>query len=166
VTGHGIVDEATDPVRRKQRRPYNTKGFRIARSQNGLAERDVPAAGKPAFRVASPPEFRGEKNVWTPEDLLVGAVETCLLMTFASIAQKRDLPIDAYYSESTGQLDFVGGGYRFTRIIVKPTIIVASEEAIEPTMEAIRRAHRECLVANSLVADVIVEPEICMRHAA
>src|SRR5215208_1563897 len=69
------------------------------------------AAGKPTFRVASPPEFRGEKNVWTPEDLFVGAIETCLLMTFSAIAQKGDLRIDAYYSESTGQLDFVDGGY-------------------------------------------------------
>ena len=28
------------------------------------------SVGKPTFRVASPPEFRGEKNVWTPEDPL------------------------------------------------------------------------------------------------
>src|SRR6266571_2450211 len=57
------------------------------------------AVGKSAFRVASPPEFRGEKDVWTPEDLFVGAVETCFLITFAAIAQKQELPIDAYYSE-------------------------------------------------------------------
>jgi len=41
------------------------------------------AAGKPTFRVSSPPEFRGEKNVWT-------AIDTCLLMTFASIGRQTD----------------------------------------------------------------------------
>jgi organic hydroperoxide reductase OsmC/OhrA len=124
------------------------------------------AIGKPTFRVASPPEFRGEKNVWTPEDLFVGAIETCLLMTFASIAQKRELPIDAYYSESAGTLEYTDGGYRFTKVVVRPTIVVVNQEAVEPTIEAIRRAHRDCLIANSVSAEVTVEPDVRLRHAA
>jgi len=124
------------------------------------------SVGKPTFRVASPPEFRGEKNVWTPEDLFVGAIETCLLMTFAAIAQKQELAIDAYYSEATGLLEFVDGKYRFTRVTVKPTIIVAEQDAVEAALEAIRRAHRDCLVANSVAAEVVVDPDIRLRHAA
>jgi organic hydroperoxide reductase OsmC/OhrA len=124
------------------------------------------SAGKPTFRVASPPEFRGERNVWTPEDLFVGAIETCLLMTFLSIAQKRGLEIDAYYCESTGLLESVDGRYRFTRVVVLPTIIVATEDAIELARLAIERADRDCLVANSLLTQVIVEPDIHLRHAA
>jgi len=34
------------------------------------------SSGKPSFRVASPPEFRGEEHVWTPEDLFVAHVES------------------------------------------------------------------------------------------
>ena len=82
------------------------------------------------------------------------------------IAQKRDLPIDAYYSESTGLLEFIDGAYRFTRVVVKPTIIVANEAAIEPAREAIKRAHRDCLVANSVLAEMVVEPDIRLRNAA
>lgn len=122
--------------------------------------------GKPSFRVSSPPEFKGEENVWTPEDLLVGSVEICLLMTFTSIAQKRQIPVDAYYSEAEGLLEFVEGGYRFTRIVVKPTIIVANHDAIETALEAIGRAHHDCLVANSLLGEVVVEPDVRMRETA
>ena len=122
--------------------------------------------GKPTFRVASPPEFRGERNVWTPEDLFVGAIETCLLMTFSSIVIKQQLPIDAYYSESIGFLEFSEGTYRFTRVVVKPTIIVENEEAVGRARVAIERAHRDCLVANSLLTTVVVEPDIRLRHAA
>jgi organic hydroperoxide reductase OsmC/OhrA len=124
------------------------------------------AVGKPAFRVASPPEFRGEKDVWTPEDLFVGAIETCLLMTFSSIVLKQDLRIDAYYSEATGTLEFMDGQYRFTRVVVRPIIIVADVETVEPASNAIRQAHRNCLVANSLLTRVIVEPDIRLRDAA
>ncbi len=87
-------------------------------------------------------------------------------MTFSSIAQKQGLPIEAYYSEATGLLEFVEGGYRFTRVVVKPTIIVADQDAVEPALEAITRAHRGCLVANSLLTEVVVEPDIRLRHAA
>jgi organic hydroperoxide reductase OsmC/OhrA len=118
------------------------------------------ASGKPSFRVASPPEFRGEPNVWTPEDLLVAAVETCLLMTFTSIAQRRELPVEAYYSEASGLLEQVDGKYRFTRVVVKPTIIVKQVESTEAVLAAIRDAHRDCLIANSLSGEILVEPDI------
>lgn len=148
--------------------PIQQKSFTYRTFTEWLGARAATfsSVGKPTFRVSSPPEFRGERNVWTPEDLFVGAIETCLLMTFASIAQKRGLEIDAYYSESTGLLESVDGRYRFTRVTVKPTIIVASEEAIEPARLAIERAHRDCLVANSVHTTVIVEPDIRLRHAA
>src|SRR5205085_2826406 len=32
------------------------------------------APGKPEFDVGSPPEFKGEPGVWSPEELLVGAL--------------------------------------------------------------------------------------------
>ena len=110
--------------------------------------------------------FRGERNVWTPEDLFVAAIETCLLMTFISIVQKRGLEIDAYSSESTGLLESVDGRYRFTRVILRPTIIVPNQDTIDAAKSAIERAHRDCLVANSLLTTVIVEPDIRLRHAA
>jgi peroxiredoxin-like protein len=126
----------------------------------------LSSAGKQSFRVASPPEFRGEPNVWTPEDLLVSAVETCLLMTFLSFAQRRELAVEAYYSEATGLLESADGKFAFTRIVVKPTVIIASAEQTEAALKALQDAHRDCLIANSLSGEVIVEPEVQTRHAA
>ena len=124
------------------------------------------ATGKPTLRVSSPPEFRGEENVWTPEDLFVGSIEICLLMTFAAIAQRRQIPVEAYYSEAEGLLEFVEDGYRFTRVVIKPTIVVANHDAIDAAIEAIGRAHRDCLVSNSLLTEVSVEPDVRMRETA
>jgi organic hydroperoxide reductase OsmC/OhrA len=122
--------------------------------------------GKQSFRVASPPEFRGEPDVWTPEDLLVAAVESCLLMTFMSFAQKRELDIEAYYSEAVGLLQHDDGGYRFTRIVVKPTIFINDVEDEEAVRTAMRDAHSDCLIAKSLQATVVVDPDVRPRHAA
>jgi organic hydroperoxide reductase OsmC/OhrA len=149
--------ETTTPIRHK------AFTYHTACEWLGGKAATFSSTGKPSFRVSSPPEFRGEENVWTPEDLFVGAIETCLLMTFSSIIQKRQLAVEAYESEATGLLEFVDTGYRFTRVELKPKIIVANQESIEPVLEAIRRAHRDCLVANSLLTEVIVEPDVRLR---
>jgi len=124
------------------------------------------ASGKPPIKISSPPEFRGEKDAWTPEDLFIGAIETCLMMTFNNIAEKRELEVDAYYSESIGLLEFSEGQYRFTRVVIRPTIVVAEDSDIEPTLTAIEDAHRRCFVANSLLTTVVIEPDVRLRHAA
>jgi peroxiredoxin-like protein len=118
------------------------------------------APGKDAFLVSSPPEFKGEDGFYTPEDLFVGAVEMCLMLTFASLIEKQKLPVEAYYSEATGTLEFANGELRFTRIVIKPTIIVPEAAAAPKILQALALAHRTCLVANSIQAEVKVEPDV------
>lgn len=116
--------------------------------------------GKPEFRVASPPEFKGESGVWTPEDLLVAAVETCTMTTFLAFAYRKKLPLVSYESRAEGKLEFVDGGYRFTAVIIKPKIVVKTVDSIEETERLLHDAHRKCLIANSIRAEVEVEPDI------
>lgn len=123
----------------------------------------LSADGKPGFRVSSPPEFKGEAGVWTPEDLFVGAVEACHMTTFIAFATKAQLPLVSYKSRATGTLEFIDGNYRFTRIVVSPTIAVR-RPVTEAEVEALLRdAHKRCLVANSITAVVEVNPAISVE---
>ncbi len=120
----------------------------------------IHSEGKPDFRVASPPEFKGEEGVWTPEDLFVAAVEACTMTTFLAFAYRKQLPFISYESKAEGKLEFVDGSYRFTHVVLKPEITVESEEAVEQAKEIVHSAHEKCLIANSIKASVDVEPEI------
>ncbi|MGK2859372.1 MAG: OsmC family protein [Thermoanaerobaculia bacterium] len=112
------------------------------------------------FRTASPPEFKGEEGVWSPEDLFVAAVNSCQLMTFISFAMKLELPVASYDSEAEGTLEFVDGGFQFTRVVVRPRVVVSDPEAIEAVRKAIEDAHRACLVSRSVRCEVLVEPVV------
>lgn len=116
--------------------------------------------GKLEFRVAPPPEFRGEPNVWSPEHLFVAAIDTCLLMTFAGLSEKNGLQLVSYRSEAEGLLEWVEGSYRFTAVTVRPEITVRDEAAVARARDLLERAHATCLIANSLRTVVTVEPEI------
>jgi organic hydroperoxide reductase OsmC/OhrA len=118
------------------------------------------ATGKPALAVSSPPEFKGEAGRWTPEDLFVASIDLCTMTTFVSFAQRLNLPLLGYRSEAEGLLEFLDGGYRFTRVVLRPTITLAEPAAVEPAAKAMRDAHEACLIGRSVRAEVVVEPRI------
>src|SRR5262249_15308908 len=76
------------------------KSFRYkAKATWSSARRGTLAAeGRPNILVGSPPEFKGEGNVWAPEELLVGSVNTCMMLTFLSLAQARGFTPVGYES--------------------------------------------------------------------
>jgi organic hydroperoxide reductase OsmC/OhrA len=49
----------------------------------------LSAAGRPNIVVGSPPEFKGEPDIWAPEELLVGSLNTCMMLTFLALAQAQ-----------------------------------------------------------------------------
>ena len=118
----------------------------------------LSSEGKPPLTVSSPPEFKGEPGLWTPEDFFVAAIEVCLMLTFAGLAEKRGLAFVAYQSAAEGLLEWKEQSYQFTRVVVSPVITLVDEASIAAAREVIERAHATCLVANSVTSEVIVEP--------
>ena len=85
------------------------------------------------------------------------------MSTFLSFATRRRLPVVSYTSHSNGVLEFIEGDYRFTRIVIFPTIVVASPAAEADVHAILREAQKHCLVANSIASIVEVNPTIVMQ---
>jgi len=65
----------------------------------------MSGAGRCDIPVGSPPEFGGDGKSWAPEELLLGSVNTCILLTFLSLIQGRGVTLVAYDSEVEGLLE-------------------------------------------------------------
>jgi organic hydroperoxide reductase OsmC/OhrA len=137
--------------------------FRTCTMWTGGVSATLTADGKPPLHVSRPPEFMGEQGVWTSEDMFVAAVETCHMATFLSYARKQNLPILSYRSHANGVLEFIDGDYRFTRIVLFPTITVAGPEVEQEVHSLLREAQRHCLVVNSIASIVEVNPTIMVQ---
>ncbi len=120
----------------------------------------LQSEGKPDLRVSSPPEFKGEAGVWTPEDMYVAAAEMCLFTTFIAFAQRRELPLISYTSSADGVLEFVDGRYEVTKITIKPRVLVDHEDAVSEVEATLQKAHEHCLITNSMRTQVSIEPTI------
>ncbi len=134
---------------------YSTDIVRIGQRAGVLS-----SEGKEEFRIASPPEFKGEAGVWTPEDLFVAALDSCTMMTFLALAHRNSLNVLEYNSHATGVLESVEGKFRFSRVTLSPSIKVDSIEDVEKAKQLLIEAHHNCFIANSIVSDVILEPRI------
>ncbi len=119
----------------------------------------ICSSGKPDLAVGSPPEFKGEPGLWTPEDLFVASLNVCTLMTFIAFAQHEKLDFAGYASDAEGALENVDGKYRFSEITLHPHIDVRSPEDVERAREILEDAHKGCFITNSISTVVKLFPQ-------
>ena len=120
----------------------------------------ISSAGKPDIQVATPPEFKGHGGIWSPEDLFVASVNTCVMTTFLAVAERAGLAFTSYESVAEGRLELVDGKFQFTVITLKPTITLPANADAAKAKELIEKAEANCLISNSMKASVTLEPTI------
>ncbi len=120
----------------------------------------ISCAGKPDVQVATPPEFKGHENIWSPEDLFVASANVCLMTTFLAVAERAGLAFSSYESTAEGRLEIVEGKFQFTAITIRPSITLKPGGDAAKAKELIEKAEHNCLISNSMKAVVTLEPTI------
>jgi len=115
---------------------------------------------KPSFEVATPPEFRGHAGIWSPEDLFIAAINSCVMTTFLFFAEKETVELCAYKSEAEGMLEKIKDKFMFSQIHLKVGIKVKLQEQLGKVQELLDRAEKQCLISNSILPNVKVDSEI------
>ena len=121
---------------------------------------ELTADQLPALLSASPPEFDGPGDRWSPEALLVAALGDCLALTFRGIARASRLPWTSLECHVIGTLDRVDGSTRFVAFDVHPHLEIPAGTDTERARHILEKAERSCLIANSLNGAVHLHPII------
>ena len=69
----------------------------------------LSAPGMPELKSAPPLDYDGPGDAWSPEHLLLAAVETCFLFTFRAVAKVSKIEFVTLDLASEGTLDRQGG---------------------------------------------------------
>lgn len=138
------------------------KSYRYTTSVRWTGEKKgaLTADGKPPVEVATPPEFKGHEGIWSPEDLYVASVNVCIMSTFLAFAGRAGLAFEEYESEAEGLLELLDDRFVFTKIVVRPRIVLRPGEERSKAEEILHKAERNCLVTNSIRTEVSLEPTI------
>ena len=113
------------------------------------------------IEVATPPEFpKGMPGIWSPEHLLVAAVNSCLMTTFLAIAENSKLPFLNFESNAVGKLEKVEGRLMISEIILSPVLKVGKETDKERALRILDKSEALCLISNSIKSKIIFQPKV------
>jgi peroxiredoxin-like protein len=115
---------------------------------------------------ASPEEFDGPGNLWSPETLLVGAVADCFVLTFKAIAATAKLHWSKVTCKAEGKLDRADDGVRFTDIVLNARLEIAPDTDYEKARRVLEKAEKACLVGNSLKVARTLHYEVVVEELA
>jgi organic hydroperoxide reductase OsmC/OhrA len=120
----------------------------------------------PEMDFSSPPDAQGHPDVFTPEDAFVAAANTCIMMMFIWAAERYQLNLISYDCRAEGtKLIELDRTEIFTHLHFWPVISVSAggeeKEAVGRRVQrALQSAQKYSLVANSVKAEIVIEPEI------
>lgn len=120
---------------------------------------------EPPIHFSAPPEFQGEPGAWTPEHFFTSAIATCFITTFQAIASFSKFLMAALDVSVEGKVEKVEGGYRFTRVIVRPVLTIQNEADRERGLRLLEKAEKACLISRSLSSEVILEAKVLESSA-
>lgn len=124
----------------------------------------LSSSGKSDVEIATPPEFKGHAGIWSPEDLLVASVNSCIMTTFLYYADRKSLIFLSYESQAEGILEKVERKTMFSEIKIIPQILVKQISDIQKAKDFIELSEKNCLISNSIKSKVTIIPKIILQE--
>jgi organic hydroperoxide reductase OsmC/OhrA len=128
----------------------------------GTADGDIELSAQrlPPLRSASPAEFGGPGDRWSPETLLVSAVADCFILTFRAVARASRLPWTSLGCDVNGTLDRIDRATQFTHLDIHARLSVPAGTDADLARRALEKAEHNCLISNSLKASIHLDADV------
>lgn len=105
--------------------------------------------------------FRGDVDRWNPEEMLLGALSQCHLLSYLHVCATNDVVITGYVDDAVGTMVQTGdGGGHFTEVILRPVVTVRDESMRERALALHHEASTKCFIASSVNFPVRHEPRV------
>lgn len=118
--------------------------------------------GIEAFDVATPLDFWPDRpnGIISPEDLFLASVVSCYGVSLSGVSKRFHAELSDFVVTASAELIQGEYGWEFERIDMKAKIKVPTETDKKRMEKAADRAHRYCVVGNSMKCPVNLEYEI------
>ena len=134
--------------------------FETALTWTSGKEGRLQSGNCPEIEVSTPPEFGGPPDIWSPEDLLAGAVGSCVMTTSLFYLERAGIKPLSYQSRATAILDKSKEGLVVTGVAVEVTVSVSGKEDFEKAYSAIQKAEDSCPISKSLKCGVSLKVSV------
>lgn len=130
-------------------------------------DHEISAAGKAGIAGSSDPAFRGDRERWNPEELLLTALSQCHMLSYLHAATTAGVTVVSYEDDAVGTMvQTPDGGGHFTSVTLRPRIEITDAAQLALAEDLHHEAQRMCFIASSVNFPVGHEPVIAVRAEA
>ena len=129
-------------------------------------ERSYTVSGndKEVIKSSSDPAFRGDKSKYNPEELLLGALSGCHMLSYLHLCAVAGIIVIEYSDNATGvMIQTMDGKGKFETVTLHPKVIVSDTSMIERAISLHKKAGEFCFIANSVNFPVLHEPQVLAK---
>ena len=134
--------------------------YRAAANMSADDGVELSSPGLANLESASPAEYGGPGDKWSPETLLVAAVADCFVLTFKAIARASKFEWSSVKCDVEGVLDREDKVTRFVSFDVRAVLDVPAGTDEARAKRLLEKAEQNCLVTRSLTAHANLETEV------
>jgi len=111
----------------------------------------VNVQNKPQLHCSSDTAFRGDRNKYNPEELLVASLSSCHMLWYLHLCAEAGVVVTDYKDEAKGVMEeSVDGSGRFREVVLYPQVTVTDLAMLNKAMALHQEANRLCFIANSV----------------
>ena len=118
----------------------------------------IKIEGKPVLNVSAAKAFKGDPELYNPEDLLLSSLVSCHMMSYLYVCSQNGIEVLEYSDNAEATLEvFEDGSGRFVAVRLYPKVKISNPDKIELAIELHIKANQLCFIANSCNFPVLHE---------
>ena len=115
--------------------------------------------GKPVLNVSAAKAFKGDPELYNPEDLLLSSLVSCHMMSYLYVCAQNGIEVLEYSDNAEATLEVSpDGSGRFTEVRLRPKVKIANPDQIQEALNLHIKANQLCFIANSCNFPVVHNP--------
>ena len=119
----------------------------------------ITIEGKPVLDVSAAKAFKGDPELYNPEDLLLSSLVSCHMMSYLYVCTQNEIEVVAYSDNAEATLEVSpDGSGRFTEVRLNPKVKIANPDQIQEALNLHIKANQLCFIANSCNFPVVHNP--------
>lgn len=114
--------------------------------------------GKPVLDISAAKAFKGDPELYNPEDLLLSSLVSCHMMSYLYVCSQNGIEVLEYSDNAEAILEVSpDGSGRFVEVVLNPKVKIANPDKVELALELHTKANQLCFIANSCNFPVLHE---------
>lgn len=111
-----------------------------------------------------PPDLpKTMEEIWSPEHLLLTSLNSCLMTTFLSKAEKSNIQFVSFESNSSCVIEVIKGENILTEITLRPKVVIPFFQNPEQVKYILEISKNSCLILNIIKTSIRLEPEVSIE---